>query len=204
MELLLSIFSAFGLSASAGLNAYIPLLVVGVLAHYTDWIKLTPPFDTLANPGILTFMGVLLIIEMLADKIPAVNHLNDAIQTFVRPVAGAIAFAASAKVVTGLNPILALACGLLVAGGVHLAKSVALRPMITATTGGAGNVPVSLTEDAVSGATSIVAIVAPLAIVVMLVLAAFLLTWLWARPQDESLAGGSEPAPAETPSNKPA
>ena len=190
MDLLLSIFSAFGLSASAGLNAYIPLLVVGVMAHYTDWIKLNPPYDTLASPWILILIGFLLIIEMLADKIPAVNHLNDAIQTFVRPVAGAIAFAASAKVVTGLSPVLALACGLLVAGGVHLVKAGAVRPMITATTGGAGNVPVSLTEDAVSAGTSFLAIVAPLAIVGLLIVLTMFLTWLWARPRET-------PIPAE-------
>ena len=141
MEALFAIFSAFGLSASAGLNAYIPLLVVGVLAHYTDLIKLTPPFDTLANPWILIMLGILLIIEMLADKVPAVNHVNDLIQTFVRPVAGAIVFAAGTNVIHGIHPVVALACGLLVAGGVHLAKSVAVRPLVTATTGGAGNVP---------------------------------------------------------------
>jgi uncharacterized membrane protein len=71
MDVLLGVFTAFGLSASAGLNAYIPLLVVGVLAHYTDLIQLTEPWDLLANPWILILLGILLIIEMLADKIPA-------------------------------------------------------------------------------------------------------------------------------------
>src|SRR3972149_9022296 len=102
MDLLLGIFSAFGLSASAGLNAYIPLLVVGVVAHYTDWITLNSPWDLLANPWILILLGILVLMEMLADKFPAVNHVHDAIQTFVRPAAGAIAFAASAKVITDL------------------------------------------------------------------------------------------------------
>src|SRR5512140_339564 len=99
MQALFGILTAFGLSASAGLNAYIPLLVVGVIAHYTDWIKLTKPYDTLANPWVLIIIGVLLIIEMLADKIPAVNHINDIIQTGIRPAAGAIVFAASASVI---------------------------------------------------------------------------------------------------------
>ena len=133
---LFGIMSAFGLSASAGLNAYIPLLVVGVIAHYTNWIKLTPPYDLLANPWILILVSLLLIIEMLVDKIPAVNHINDIIQTVFRPAAGAIVFAASAHVLTGINPLLALACGLLVAGSVHTVKSVAIRPAVTATTGG--------------------------------------------------------------------
>src|SRR3990172_8439620 len=138
MDLLMGIFTAFGLSASAGLNAYIPLLVVGVIAHYTDWIALNSPWDLIANPWILILLRVLVIIEMLADKFPAVNHVNDAIQTFVRPAAGAVAFAASAKVVTDINPLLALACGLLVAGGVHVVKAAAGRPAVTATTRGGG------------------------------------------------------------------
>ncbi len=141
MDPLLGVFSAFGLSASAGLNAYIPLLVVGVVAHYTDLIKLTPPWDALANPWILIMLGLLLIIEMLADKIPAVNHINDGIQTFVRPVAGAIAFAASTNVIQGINPLVAMACGLLVAGSIHLVKSAAVRPLVTVTTGGPATCP---------------------------------------------------------------
>ena len=170
MDLLLGVFTAFGLSASAGLNAYIPLLVVGVIAHYTDWITLNNPWDLLANPWVLIVLGVLVIIEMLADKIPAVNHINDAIQTFIRPAAGAIAFAASAKVITDIHPVLALICGLLVAGSVHAVKSVAVRPVVTATTGGAGNVPVSIAEDVFSTVMSILAIVVPILVAIILIL----------------------------------
>ncbi len=182
MEALLGIFSALGLSASAGLNAYIPLLVIGVIAHYDpNLIKLNPPYDMLANPYILILIGILLIIEMLADKIPVVNHINDLIQTFVRPVAGAIAFAASTNVITGINPILALACGLLVAGSVHVAKSAAVRPAVTATTAGAGNVPVSLAEDATSTVVSLLSILVPIAIAVLIIITIVFLLWLWAR-----------------------
>ena len=184
MDLLLGIFTAFGLSASAGLNAYIPLLVVGVIAHYTDWITLNNPWDFLANPWVLIVLGILVIIEMLADKIPAVNHLNDAIQTFIRPAAGAIAFAASAKVITDIHPILALICGLLVAGSVHAVKSVAVRPVVTATTGGAGNVPVSIAEDIFSTVVSILAIVIPVMIAIILVLMLVLFI-LWRQRRRE-------------------
>jgi len=169
MDLLLGVFTAFGLSASAGLNAYIPLLVVGVIAHYTDWITLNNPWDLLANPWVLIVLGILVIIEMLADKIPAINHLNDAIQTFVRPAAGAIVFAASAKVITDIHPILALISGLLVAGSVHAVKSVAVRPAVTAATGGAGNVPVSIAEDIFSTVMSILAIVIPIMVAIILI-----------------------------------
>jgi hypothetical protein len=183
MEMLLGIFSAFGLSASAGLNAYIPLLVVGVIAHYfPDTLKLAQPWDLLANPWILILLGVLVIIEMVADKVPAVNHINDMIQTVVRPVAGAIAFAASAKVITDINPVLALACGLLMAGTVHVAKAAALRPAVTATTGGTGNVPVSIAEDIVAFITSLLAVLIPIVVgTLLIILLALVLWWLWQR-----------------------
>lgn len=184
MEQLLGIFSAFGLSASAGLNAYIPLLMIGVVAHYTDWITLSSPWDLLANPWVLIVLGILVIIEMLADKVPAVNHINDLIQTFVRPAAGAVAFAASANVVTDISPVLALICGLLVAGSVHVVKAAAVRPVVTATTGGAGNVPVSIAEDVVSTVTSFLAIVLPILIAVIVVLLLVLFFW-WRQGRDE-------------------
>jgi len=181
MNILLGIFSAFGLSASAGLNAYIPLLVVGVIAHYTNLIQLNSPWDTLSNPWILIMLGILLIIEMLADKVPMVNHINDLIQTFVRPVAGAIAFAASTNVIHGINPIIALACGLLVAGSVHLVKSAAVRPIVTATTAGVGNVPVSIAEDLTSTVVSVLSVLLPIAIAIIAVLLILLLLWWLSR-----------------------
>jgi hypothetical protein len=187
MELLTGIFTAFGLSASAGLNAYIPLLVVGLLARYTNLITLNQPWDTLANPWIILMLCALVIIEMLADKVPAVNHINDLIQTFIRPAAGAIAFAASANVVTDVNPALALAAGLLVAGTVHLTKSGVVRPAVTATTGGAGNVPVSIAEDVTSTVLSIVAVVLPILIGTLLVVVASFIVWrIWKRMDRET------------------
>ena len=182
MDLLTGIFTAFGLSASAGLNAYIPLLLVGLLARYTNFIKLSSPWDTLANPWIILMLCLLVIIEMLADKVPVVNHINDLIQTLVRPAAGAIAFAASANVVTDINPVLALASGLLIAGSVHVAKAGAVRPIVTATTGGAGNIPVSIAEDILSTGLSFLAIVVPILVgTLLIILAAFLIYWLYRR-----------------------
>ncbi|MCB0120479.1 MAG: DUF4126 domain-containing protein [Anaerolineales bacterium] len=187
MDLLLGIFSAFGLSASAGLNAYIPLLVVGVIGHYfPDTLRLAKPFDLLANPWILILLGVLVIIEMVADKVPAVNHINDLIQTIVRPVAGAIAFAASANVITDVNPVLALACGLLVAGSVHTVKAAAVRPAITATTGGVGNVPVSIAEDLLATVTSVLAVVLPIIAGVLFIIFLVLVLWWWSGRKQKS------------------
>jgi mannose/fructose/N-acetylgalactosamine-specific phosphotransferase system component IID len=172
---ILGIFSAFGLSASAGLNAYIPLLVVALLARFTNLLKLQQPWDTLSSWWIIGLLVVLSIIEFFADKFPAVNHVNDIIQSFVRPAAGAIVFAASANVLTEVSPVLSLACGLLVAGGVHVVKSAIVRPAVTATTAGAGNVPVSILEDVVSTIVSVLSVLIP---VLMAVVVIILIAWI--------------------------
>ena len=188
MESLLGIFTAFGLSASAGFNAYIPLLVVSLMARFTDLVTLNPPYDTLTSWWIIGLLIVLSLIEFFADKFPAVNHVNDAIQTFVRPVAGAIVFAASANVITEVHPVLALGAGVLVSGTVHAVKSAAVRPAVTATTGGAGNVPVSVAEDMVATFLSIMAIVIPIFIAFVFILFTALIVWLfWRRNKGKQI-----------------
>jgi hypothetical protein len=166
MEILTEIISAFGLSASAGLNAYIPLLTVSLLARYTNLIHLNSPWDTLANPWVIGLLSVLTIIEAFADKVPAINHINDAIQTFIRPAAGAIVFAASAKVLSDVHPVLAMIAGILVAGSVHAVKSVVVRPTVTATTAGFGNTAVSMLEDGISTVVSLLAVIVPATLVI--------------------------------------
>ncbi len=177
----MDIFSAFGLSASAGLNAYIPLLVVGLLARYTNAIKLTAPWDTLTEPWVLLVLAVLLLIEIVADKIPAVNHFNDALQTFIRPIAGAIIFAASAHIITDLHPIVAMICGLFVAGTVHGVKALAIRPAVTATTGGTANPIVSTAEDLLATVLSIVAILIPVVLGALICIVSAWIIWLILR-----------------------
>jgi len=164
MDALFNIFSAFGLSASAGLNAYIPLLTVALLAKFTKLITLTSPWDTLTSWWVIGVLILLSIVEFFADKIPAVNHVNDIIQSFVRPAAGAIVFAAQSSTIAHVDPVFALVAGLLVAGGVHAVKSLVVRPAVTATTGGVGNIPVSMAEDATSTVVSFLSIVVPVII----------------------------------------
>jgi hypothetical protein len=186
---LINIFSAFGLSASAGLNAYIPLLIVAFLAKFTNLIHLNSPWDLLTSWWMIGLLLILSAIEFFADKIPAVNHVNDIIQTLIRPAAGAILFASSAKVISDVHPILSLGLGLMVAGSVHAVKSVAVRPAVTATTAGAGNIPVSIAEDLISTIVSILSIVVPVFIACLLIL---LITWiiwrLWRRANAPSRA----------------
>jgi hypothetical protein len=192
MELLTGVLAAFGLSASAGLNAYIPLLVIGLVARYTDLIKLGKPWDALTSWWVLGLLIVLSLVEFFADKFPAVNHVNDLIQTIIRPVAGAIVFAASAKVITDIHPVLALAAGVLVAGGVHAVKAAAIRPAVTATTGGAGNVPVSMAEDLLATILSIISVVIPIVLTfIFILITGWVVYFLWRRANRDRLRQAS-------------
>jgi hypothetical protein len=179
VDAVLNVFTAFGLSSSAGLNAYLPLLVVALLARFTDLITLNSPWDALESWWVIGVLVVLLLIEIFVDKIPAVDSVNDVLQTFIRPVAGAVLFAASAGAISEAHPVLAITCGLLVAGGVHAAKATA-RPVITATTGGTLNPVVSTVEDIASVVMSILAIVVP---VLGLILVVLVIIWLLRHKQ---------------------
>jgi hypothetical protein len=183
IEAIAGIGSAFGLSGSAGLNAYIPLLVVALASRFPindPFLKLSAPYDLLSNWWVIGLLSVLLIIEMLVDKIPAADSVNDVIQTFVRPAAGAILFAGSTSVINDMNPILAVVLGVIVAGGVHATKAVA-RPVVTATTAGTGNWAVSFLEDITAFIMSMLALILPIIAGTIVLLFIGLITWFFVR-----------------------
>lgn len=177
IEAISGLSAAFGLSGSAGLNAYIPLLMVALASRFPlndPLLTLAKPYDLMSSWWVIGILAVLLVVEILADKIPVVDSANDAIQTFVRPVAGAILFAGSANVITEMSPILSLGAGLLVAGGVHATKTVA-RPVVTASTAGTGNWAVSTAEDVTAFFVSLLALVLPIIAAILLLTVVILL-----------------------------
>ena len=182
----LSLATAFGLATAAGLNAYIPLFIVALLSRVSSLITLSEPYDALSSWWVIGALGVLMVIEILVDKVPAVDTINDVVQTFIRPTAGALLFAASTRVI-GLHPVLAALCGVILAGGVHAAKSVG-RPVVTATTAGVGDPVVSTVEDVVSFVTSVIAVVAPYAVAVLIAALLLLVVW-WANRRRRRRSG---------------
>lgn len=155
MELL----TALGLSIPAGLNAYIPLLAVS-LAQQFGWLELKEPFNVMGEWWMIAIIAVLLVIEIVADKVPAVDHINDVIQTFIRPAAGGIVAVAAAGSTTNVSPWLLVLAGVLLAGGVHAAKATT-RPAVNVTTAGMGAPVVSIAEDIGAVIMTVIAFVAP-------------------------------------------
>lgn len=190
---MLEALTGTGLAASAGLNAYIPLLTMGLLARYTELIHLPSSSQWLTNGWALAILTVLLAVEFVADKVPMIDHVNDVIQTVVRPTAGGLAFGAGAgsETVTVSDPgqffssnqWLPIAVGVVIAFGVHGIKSVA-RPVINATTAGFGAPVASTAEDATSIVMSLVAIILPVLVLLFLLGFAILLPWTLRRRRE--------------------
>jgi hypothetical protein len=184
------VLTGTGLAASAGLNAYIPLLTMGLLARFTGAIDLPAGWDWLANGWTLSILAVLLAIEVVADKIPVVDHLNDAVQTFVRPTAGGLAFGAgsTSETVTVTDPgsffsshaWVPIVAGAVIALGVHGVKA-ASRPVVNATTAGVGAPVASTAEDIGSVLMSVLAIVLPILVLIGLAFLTFFSFWVIRR-----------------------
>jgi Domain of unknown function (DUF4126) len=168
-----------GLAASAGLNAYIPLLIMGLLARFTDAINLPSGWQWLSNGWVLAILAMLLAIEVVADKVPVVDHVNDVVQTVVRPTAGGIVFGAGSSSQTatvtdpgsffGSHQWVPIAAGVVIALCVHGLKA-ASRPVINATTAGVGAPVASTAEDIGSIVMSLLAILLPILVLLGLVL----------------------------------
>jgi hypothetical protein len=181
------LLTGLGLAMPAGLNAWIPLLAVALADRYTGLIQLAAPYDVISSPIAIAVIAVLLGIELLADKIPIIDHVNDLIQSAIRPAAGAILLMASTESVTSINPIVAMILGLLVAGGIHTTKTT-FRPVVTATTGGVGNPIVSAVEDGAAITITVLALVAPILIAIVLIAVAALIIMLFRRRRRRRLA----------------
>jgi hypothetical protein len=170
-------FTALGLSTAAGLNAYIPLLTVGLLDRYTDLISLPAPWDKLGDPLVLGVVGVVGVADFIGDKVPIVDHVLHVIGTVVAPVVGGVLAFASATAFD-VSPGLAVPLGVAAALATQVGRTAA-RPVSTVTTGGGANPVVSFAEDGVSGALSITALVWPVmtAVLAVIVLVGVFLLW---------------------------
>jgi Domain of unknown function (DUF4126) len=175
-----AVLTGLGLAPPAGLNAYIPLLVLALADRFTDQVTLARPYDFLSSTAGIAVLLVLLTIEIVADKIPGIDHANDLIQSAIRPAAGAILMMASVSQGEELNPVVAMIIGLILAGTVHGAKATA-RPAITISTAGLGNPVISMVEDGIAVITSVLAILVPIVAIILIGLFGLFLWWFYRR-----------------------
>ena len=181
--IVLAVLLGLGLSASTGLNTFLPLLLLSAAARFhIAGIELGARFDWLSNDVAIVVLIVATIVEIVGDKVPAVDHFLDAIGTFIRPLAATVA---TASVLTGadVNPTVAAVVGIMIGAptslGFHTLKA-GTRVASSAATFGCANPLLSLIEDVVSFGLSMLAIFAPLAVPVAMALLVWLL-WLVAK-----------------------
>lgn len=194
---MLEILTGTGLAVAAGLNAYIPLLLLGLAARFLDVVALPAGWAWLENPWVLGGLAVLLVIEVVADKVPVVDTINDWLQTVIRPAAGGIVFGsgsgAQTVAVTDPDAFFAsqqwvpIAAGIVIALVVHVAK-MAARPAANALTAGAAAPVLSTVEDFGALGFSILALVLPVLVVVALVGIAIAVPVLFARARRRRLS----------------
>lgn len=175
---MVELLTGTGLALSAGLNAYIPLLALGLLGRYSALVELPASWLWLTDPWVLVVLGVLFVVEIVADKLPAVDHINDILQTVVRPTSGGLVFVAGSGAQTpaitdpgafftspGALPVV---LGVVLALAAHLVKATA-RPVVNLTTAGTGAPVMSVVEDISSVTLSVLALLVPVFVIVFVV-----------------------------------
>lgn len=187
---MLEVLTGSGLALSAGLNAFIPMLAVGLLARFTDLVTLPAPWAWLENDWVLGILAVLLVLDVIADKVPAVDHVNDVVQTLVRPTAGGIVFAAGSSSETpaltdpgelfNSAAVWPFVVGLVLALATHIAKASG-RAVVNLSTAGVGAPVVSTVEDVSALTMTVLAILVPVLVVVFALVLAVLAFWFWGR-----------------------
>lgn len=174
---MLELLTGTGLATAAGLNAGLPLLLVGALARWTDLVVLPDGWTWLEQGWVLAVLAVVVVLDMAADKVPGLDSVNDLVQTVVRPTAGGLAFGAGAGATTpavtdpaAFGDVAAwvpVAVGVVLALVVHSGKAVA-RPVVNASTGGLGGPVVSVVEDVTSVLLTLAAVLLPLLVLAVL------------------------------------
>ena len=176
-----SLAMGIGLAACAGIRAWLPLLMEGGLARW-GIIELGPSFQFISSDRALILFGVATVIEILADKVPAVDHALDSLSTVLRPAAGSLLAASVLWQVS--DPLTALALGVAVGAPTslvpHAAKSL-LRAASTTFTGGLANPFISILEDLMAVALFVLTVLIPVVVAAMLVLIGLLVARRLAR-----------------------
>lgn len=174
-EMVQSLLTSAGLGIGAGINAYATLLVFGSLCRWRPGMFHGELADFFSSTPVLITVGVLYAIEFLADKVPAIDHVWDAVHTFVRPVAGAlVAFGAASHQVPKGVLIIATVIG----GGAALAShatKATVRAASTVTTAGTANPFLSLLEDVFAFVNAVIAVFFPWLVLLFLVAVAIVM-----------------------------
>jgi hypothetical protein len=198
MKTLALLGTTLGFAFAAGLNLYATVLVLGAAVRF-GWLVLPPALHSLAvlgHPLVMTVAAVLYLVEFVADKVPAVDHVWDGLHTVIRP-AGAIWIAWRTIGGSGLSDPAEVAL-LLAAGGVALtthASKAGTRLAVGATGGhfvGLG-ILLSLIEDIVAFFVAPLALIVPLLVLAVVTVGVAVAIWLIFRARRQRSGAVTRP-----------
>jgi hypothetical protein len=168
---------ALGAAWTAGINLYATVAVIGLLQRYELVGRLPGGLEALDNWWVIGVALGLYAVEFVADKVPYVDTVWDAVHTFVRvPAGAALALAATAD----LDPSLRVVA-LLLGGGLALSThgtKATVRAAANASPEPLTNWALSLVEDVVAVGAIVLAMLHPLAILAVIVIFLLLLAWI--------------------------
>src|SRR4051812_354196 len=179
MEILTSLGRTMGFSFAAGLNLYATVAILGLASRY-GWVALPPQYQVFDNTWIIGGALALYAIEFVADKIPWVDSVWDAVHSVVRPVGGAaIAVATLGDASPTVETLVALVGGTL-AASTHFSKA-GTRVIANASPEPFTNWALSLSEDAFVVGLGLLALKYPAAaaVVVLVCLAVIVSFSVW-------------------------
>lgn len=179
MDWFSTISLALGSAWTSGINLYATVTILGILQKFS-LAKLPLGLTVLDNWWIIGIGGFLFAVEFFADKIPYVDSVWDVIHTFIRIPAGAVvAYSATNQ----MDPSVTVIATLL-GGGLALSShgtKTALRATANLSPEPVSNWVLSLLEDGIAIVGTILAVFAP--IIIMIVLGIFVLLFLWVVPK---------------------
>ena len=179
MEWFSTLTLALGSAWTSGINLYATVSILGLLQKFSA-VNLPGGLDVLENWWIIGIAGGLYVVEFVADKVPYVDSVWDVVHTFVRVPAGAIV---AYSAMTEMDPTIAIGAGL-VGGGLALSShgtKAALRAGANLSPEPVSNWVLSIVEDLIAFAGTILAVFAPILIAIVLVV--FAIFFLWFAPK---------------------
>jgi hypothetical protein len=157
--------TAYTLSTSVGIRPFLTLALAS-LAMHLGYLHPAHEFAFLGSDGATVLLASFAMLEFIAEKVPAVDHLLHVVHIAAKPVAAAILVGSAAPdIVQGDGSAYTFAlmgAAALNALGVH-AGIAAIRGASTAATAGLANPFISLIEDAATVVATVLALLAPLA-----------------------------------------
>jgi hypothetical protein len=145
MDLLSSLGRTLGFSFAAGINLYATVAMLGLAAHF-GWVDLPPQYRVFDNPWIIGVAIALYLVEFVADKIPWVDTIWDAVHTAIRPFGGAVIAIATLGDASPATKIMVGLLGAALATSTHLSKA-GTRALANASPEPFTNWALSLGED---------------------------------------------------------